>query len=303
MQESTDFMDFSPIDMQNKEKESAILENQEYYRSIHLQDGHPQIDEAPLIVNCAGCCNLTNPFVTNVPAGRDDYYLQVMTAGRLTAWIDGAPQDFSQGMFCIYKPHTPYRYALADGEKMTYNWVHFTGLHAGRLLSTLGLETGKLYRFHADTETTDGWFNAIFREFIERRIGFDDACGARLTLLLTGLARCMEREDALLTRALTSLQYLHCHFTEDIPIAALAAMEHLSESRYRSVFRDCTGLSPNEYRIALRMQRACDLLLQTGDTLTEIAQACGYGDTLYFLRIFKQKIGMTPGEYRQRGNV
>ena len=279
------------------------MENQGYFREIYIQDSHPQIDEEPLVVNCAGCCNLTNPFVTNLPSGRDDYYLQVMTDGRLTAWIDGIPQDFSAGMYCIYKPHTPYRYALADGEKMTYNWVHFTGFHAGRLLSRLGIETGRLYRFHAGAEETDRWFNAIFKEFIQRGPGFDDACGAQLTLLLTNLARCMETGDADTPRSLVSLRYLHCHYTEDISISALAAMEHLSESRYRSVFRSCTGFSPNEYRIALRMQRACDLLLHTGDTLTEIAQACGYNDVLYFLRIFKQKVGMTPGEYRHKEDV
>ena len=303
MQESTDFMDFSPIDYNHKQKEHTVVENQGYYRTIHLPDSHPQIDAEPLVVNCAGCCNLTNPFVTNVPSGRDDYYLQVMTEGRLTAWIDGVPQDFSSGMFILYKPHTPYRYALAAGEAMTYNWVHFTGFHAGRLLSTLGIEPGRLYRFHADRDEADRWFGALFREFIERGAGFDDACGARLTLLLTALARCMETEDATPLRSLKSLRYLHCHYTEDISIAELAAMEHLSESRYRSVFRDCTGFSPNEYRIALRMQRACDLLLHTGDTLAEIAQSCGYGDTLYFSRIFKQKLGMTPGEYRQKGEM
>lgn len=293
-------MDISPIDWRNKGKERVILENQGYYRTIHLPDSHPQIDEEPLVVNCAGCCNLTNPFVTNVQSGRDDYYLQVMTAGRLTAWVDGTPQDFSQGMFILYKPHTPYHYALAEGETMTYNWVHFTGFHAGRLLSTLGIEPMRLYRFHADMREIDRLFGELFREFIERGAGFDDACGARLTLLLTVLARCMETESAVSPRSLRSLRYLHCHYTEEISIAELAAMEHLSESRYRSVFRDCTGFSPNEYRIALRMQRACDLLLHTADTLAEIAQTCGYSDTMYFSRIFKQKLGVTPGEYRQR---
>ena len=293
-------MDISPIDWRIKEKERVILENQGYYRTIHLPDSHPQIDEEPLVVNCAGCCNLTNPFVTNVQSGRDDYYLQVMTAGRLTAWVDGTPQDFSQGMFILYKPHTPYHYALAEGETMTYNWVHFTGFHAGRLLSTLGIEPMRLYRFHADMREIDRLFGELFREFIERGAGFDDACGARLTLLLTVLARCMETESAVSPRSLRSLRYLHCHYTEEISIAELAAMEHLSESRYRSVFRDCTGFSPNEYRIALRMQRACDLLLHTADTLAEIAQTCGYSDTMYFSRIFKQKLGVTPGEYRQR---
>lgn len=293
-------MDISPIDWPIKGKERVILENQGYYRTIHLPDSHPQIDEEPLVVNCAGCCNLTNPFVTNVQSGRDDYYLQVMTAGRLTAWVDGTPQDFSQGMFILYKPHTPYHYALAEGETMTYNWVHFTGFHAGRLLSTLGIEPMRLYRFHADMREIDRLFGELFREFIERGAGFDDACGARLTLLLTVLARCMETESAVSPRSLRSLRYLHCHYTEEISIAELAAMEHLSESRYRSVFRDCTGFSPNEYRIALRMQRACDLLLHTADTLAEIAQTCGYSDTMYFSRIFKQKLGVTPGEYRQR---
>lgn len=274
------------------------MENQGYYRMVHLPDSHPQIDEEPLVVNCAGICNRTNPFETNVPCGREDFYLQVLTKGSLRVWIDGEEQDFSQGMFCVHRPRKPYRYTFCAAEPLTYGWVHFTGFYAGRLLAGLGIDTGRLYRFHTAEENVERWFNALFREFIQRGPGFDDACGAQLTLLLTALARCAEREEDTM-RTLASLRYLHCHYTEEISISSLAAMEHLSESRYRIVFRQYTGFSPNEYRIALRMQRACDLLLHTGDTLSEIAQSCGYSDTLYFLRIFKQKIGMTPGEYRK----
>lgn len=80
----------------------------------------------------------------------------------------------------------------------------------------------------------------------------------------------------------------------------LAVMEHLSESRYRTVFRKQTGLSPREYRIALRMQHACDLLTSSTLSINEISAACGYSDELYFNRLFKRRIGVPPGEYRSR---
>jgi len=104
-------------------------------------------------------------------------------------------------------------------------------------------------------------------------------------------------------RKLETLAYLHSHFREETRIAELASMEHLSESRYRTVFRRHTGVSPGEYRIALRMQHACELLSQTDITVTEIAADCGYTDVLYFLRIFKNKIGMPPGEYRAQSRM
>ncbi len=268
-----------------------------FYRHVTPLEDNRQIEEEPLIVNCAGECTFTAPFQTWNREGREDYYLQFVTHGRMEIWVEGALCSMEAGDFLLTRPRTPYRYSLPAGEEMGYLWVHFTGFHAGRLLSRLMLECGRIYTAPESVDKVAERFGFLFGEYGSRMRGFDDACASRLTQILVCLSRASSIDPADV-RKLTTIAWLHGHFTENATVGELAAMEHLSESRYRSVFRRQTGLSPAEYRIALRMQYACDLLSTSGRSILDIAAACGYPDVLYFTRLFKQKIGMPPGEYR-----
>ncbi len=282
------------------------MQPQAYYRDVDNAECDIHSDTTPLQLNCTGYVAASQPFDRRNLIGRQDFYLQYVTEGRLSVHSFGQPQIFGVGMFMIYSPRTPYRYTLAPGDQIGYYWAHFTGFHAARMLAGLGLETGRMYC--TDGGETGrarilGGFARLFDEFTTRRPGFDDACAAQLTAILVELTRGADKVSVGPIRRLASVAYLHEHYCEATRIAVLAVMEHLSESRYREVFRQHTGYSPGDYRTALRLQRACDLLTQTESTVTEIADACGYADVLYFLRVFKQKKGMTPGEYRQRTRV
>ena len=146
----------------------------------------------------------------------------------------------------------------------------------------------------------DDGFARLFAEFANRRPGFDEACAALLSGILVELARGVDRAAAGPMRKLESVAYLHSHYREEVRVAELAAMEHLSESRYRAVFHQQMGTSPLDYRTALRLQHACQLLALTNRSVTEIAAECGYADPLYFMRLFHQKKQMPPGEFRAR---
>lgn len=280
------------------------METRAFYRNLSLTGQNRQIDEEPLVVNCTGLCCFDTPFHTWNREGRADYYLQFVACGTLSVWLGDTVQEMHPGTFLLTKPHTPYRYfyeaANTPTAEMCYYWVHFTGFHAGRLLTRLQLEPGVMYT--ADNESTHilALFEALFDEFTDRRRGFDDACAAELTEILVSLSRAVSTGSRTPKRTLSTIAWLHSHFLENTPMSTLAAMEHLSESRYRTVFRRQAGLSPGEYRIALRMQHACDLLKNSSQSISEISAACGYGDVLYFSRLFKRKTGLSPGMYRNK---
>lgn len=63
-------------------------------------------------------------------------------------------------------------------------------------------------------------------------------------------------------------------------------------------FRRCEGITPGEYRRALRIARACELLRRTPQPLAEIALACGFSDQSHLTRTFKRFVNMTPAAYR-----
>lgn len=279
------------------------MKTQSYYRDMTIVGCDIRSEGEPLQLNCAGIHSDDRPIAQHNVSGRQDFYLQYVTKGRLTVHSFGESQELTPGMFLIYRPRTPYRYEVLPGDTLTYFWAHFTGFHAGRLLSNLGVETNRLYRTEGGERQNAriiGEFGRLFAEFVHRRPGFDEASAAILSGILVQLARGADKAAAGPMRKLESVSYLHRHFREEVRVSELAAMEHLSESRYRTVFRFHTGMSPGDYRTALRLQYACHQLTLTDRTVTEIAADCGYSDPLYFMRIFRLKKNMTPGEYRER---
>ncbi|HTI98079.1 MAG TPA: AraC family transcriptional regulator [Dongiaceae bacterium] len=82
----------------------------------------------------------------------------------------------------------------------------------------------------------------------------------------------------------------------DAPL--LARELNISYSSFRHTFQQHTGSSPHQYLLELRLARARNLLEQTSCSIKEIAQQAGFEDEHYFCRFFKQKTGVTPGQWR-----
>jgi AraC family transcriptional regulator, arabinose operon regulatory protein len=78
----------------------------------------------------------------------------------------------------------------------------------------------------------------------------------------------------------------------------LAALVNLSPSRFRHLFKHETGTSPRQYLRELRFRRAEAMLSTTFLSVKEIAEAIGLVSVTHFMKDFKERHGMTPGEYR-----
>ena len=74
---------------------------------------------------------------------------------------------------------------------------------------------------------------------------------------------------------------------------------HIERSYLYRLFKNFTGVSLQEYLLDYRMRRACSLLTETDLSVGDISRSVGYGDALYFSRIFRQKKGMTPTQFRK----
>ena len=68
---------------------------------------------------------------------------------------------------------------------------------------------------------------------------------------------------------------------------------------YTHLFHQRTGFSPLEYLTRLRLNHASQLMAETALSIAEIARAVGYEDPLYFSRLFRRKMGVSPTEFRQ----
>jgi len=82
-------------------------------------------------------------------------------------------------------------------------------------------------------------------------------------------------------------------------VAELASEAGYSPDHLSRVFRDVLGLTPRDFIVAQRVERAKQLLAESALTVQQIADALGYSSVYFFSRQFKAKTGMSPTAYRQ----
>lgn len=279
-----------------------MTESQAYYRSLDAGSDNVRKTDKNLIINCTGLLAQAHPFSNHTALGREDYYLQYLAKGKMDVWIDGTQHVMKPGQAILYYPHTSYRYAMHGQDEVHYYWIHFTGCEAEQLIESCRIPNHTLLDVGSSPSLILD-FEEIFRDFIIRDSCFDYATAARLTAICVEISRRSEAAASSPSetdsRIHHSLAYIHKNYAHDLNIEQLAALEHLSPSRFRALFKERTGLSPMDYLTALRINHARQLMSQTELTLREIADMVGYEDQLYFSRIFKKRTGFTPSAYRR----
>ena len=91
-------------------------------------------------------------------------------------------------------------------------------------------------------------------------------------------------------------EFVHKHITEKISIESLQKVSNMSKSSLTRLFKKELGISPMEYVIRERINRAKELLKMT-KSVKESCFGSGFSDVTYFVRLFKKREGITPGAY------
>ena len=87
---------------------------------------------------------------------------------------------------------------------------------------------------------------------------------------------------------------------EHLTVAQMADFLHMSESSLNRFFKRETGQSPMEFAARLRLEQARVLLGTGDDSITEVAQRCGFGSSSHFSSAFAAAFGISPRDYRKR---
>lgn len=93
---------------------------------------------------------------------------------------------------------------------------------------------------------------------------------------------------------------IQSEFKRDLNLEVLAQELGVSYSWFRHAFAAHTGLSPHQYLLELRLVHARNLLADTEFSIKEIAAQTGFEDELYFSRLFRQKLNITPSQWRRQ---
>ena len=95
-------------------------------------------------------------------------------------------------------------------------------------------------------------------------------------------------------------EFIAHHYAQPITVAEIAQRMGLNRNYLTAVFRRHTGRSIKDYLVYYRIERVKVQLQYTRNSIKQAARSCGFLDPLYFSRLFKERVGVSPQEYRRQ---
>lgn len=99
-------------------------------------------------------------------------------------------------------------------------------------------------------------------------------------------------------RSFSFKELVEAHIQNTHSIEQLAMATHCSVSTFRRKFRQCFNTTPAKYVLDLKLKRVAEHLLTTDASISSIGYECGFESPEHLSRVFKNKHGMSPSQYR-----
>ena len=139
-------------------------------------------------------------------------------------------------------------------------------------------------------------------ELTTRSRGFGVVAISSFLQLAVFLSRCYDESrnpmNKMLLRIAHAITYLETNYSEPITVETLVEISGMSRRNFMRTFESAMGCPPINYLIRIRMKKACEMLEETEDSITDIAMKVGFNDGNYFSRQFKSLMDTTPSAYR-----
>lgn len=235
----------------------------------------------------------------------EGFALLYISSGRGTL---ESKSDFSAAVepghaFLLF-PKVWHRYTPDPQTGWHEHWIGFDGEIAHRWLKHKFISPkNPIVKINAE-DTVLATFNRIMQAIRANRPALQQIlAGATHNLigLIYSAQQAQPTADAqnanVIEHAITRIQN---EFDRDLDVKLMARELGVSYSWFRHSFAAHTGLSPHQYLLEFRLVRARSLLAETELSIKEIAMQTGFGDEFYFSRLFRQKLNLTPSQWRNR---
>jgi AraC-like DNA-binding protein len=179
-------------------------------------------------------------------------------------------------------------------------WVGFKGGYFSRLLEEGRLSVDKVFFETGLHDSILSLFNLIFDEVRKQRPLYQmKACAAIFSLIAEVLTR--ERrntEPNLYQQTVEKAKYLmESNVFSAINLPGISDQLGISTSRLNEIFKTYTSMTPYQYYIHIKIHKA-ESLLEEELPVKEVAHKMGFEDQYYFSRLFKNKTGVSPSDWK-----
>jgi AraC-like DNA-binding protein len=108
----------------------------------------------------------------------------------------------------------------------------------------------------------------------------------------------LNQAEAYIKRA---VQFIEANYSRDITIDDISKYVGLNRNYFSSLFKSKIKISPQQYLINYRINKACELMHNEALSISDISRSVGYNDPLGFSKVFKRVKSSSPRDYRDTG--
>lgn len=255
-----------------------------------------------LFVDCCGCSR-TEPLHSFGPAQKPHYLIHFILSGKGRFSIRDKEYTLEPGYGFLIPPEELAFYQADERDPWTYVWVGFSGILAESTVKSMGLSlSNPIFK----SERGEELYEAV-KDMMEHNtygISNDLRRNGQLHLFLSIISESVPIEkknesdsaDNYVRRAVEFIQGNYCN---PIKVTDVADYVCINRSYLYTLFRNGTGMSPQQFLTTFRITKATELLQLTELPIESIALSCGYTDPLVFTKAFKQMKKMSPSVYRK----
>ncbi len=239
-----------------------------------------------------------------VPAGkqqiitRDVYILHYVVAGK--GVFQGQPFDKNCGYLVV--PGEVEIITADENDPYESYWVIFKGTLAPDIIKICGLEKKcHVFRFDQNEKCAEILKKAVFDIQPENNYSEAFALHAAFNEVVSIHSNTVKHASTSSNFTAKDLAMIfEKGYQQDLKIEKLAESFHYSRNHLYTLFREEYGISPQEYLLNTRIDKAKELLADESINLSikEIAYAVGFRDQFYFSKLFHKKTKLSPMQYK-----
>lgn len=230
------------------------------------------------------------------PEVRTHFLIVLIKDGYGTFLSFDEPRRLTPGSILVMFPDERIHYVVDKDSTWTISWIGVYGNQINGFLEQVGITPQN--PIHKVNNIN------IFSDIIEEiyKLSFSSEINDKLSVisLLYKFFAALIKEDPpkenidYVNEAIHIIDY---NYNQDLTVTKIADILHINPVYLSRIFKEKKGISPKEYILSKKIERAKQMLLMKNLKINEIASSLGFLDALYFSRLFRHKTGISPSEF------
>ncbi|MDT3426302.1 AraC-like DNA-binding protein [Paenibacillus forsythiae] len=242
------------------------------------------------------------------PSVHDYYLIHTVLSGEGVFVSAGRSYSCQAGDTFLITPGSLFSYEADRRTPWQYAWAAIQGDAASHLLKEAGVSREKPVLKGADPLALHSFYHRIRHSFKQSPFPELESLEAsgwlrlllhRLGLASRDLGNTSDRHQEMIDRQVEQAKrWISLQYHQQLGISQIASSLGYHRAHFSKAFKERTGLSPKQYLMKIRMDKAKELLESKVLTIDEVSSSVGFNDALYFSKQFRSWCGQSPSEYR-----